>query len=320
MGFGASSNKSAPRRREQDAHGEGSVDDAPRGWRVDRDIFHHGLYNESQAPGGGEPMGSRGWAHAVAAVVCVWAAAGPALAGPWTLPEGRGIAIATLFGSQADQRFDGAGALGATPRFRKAEIQVLAEYGITDRFTLRGRTEARALRFEDRPSANDTGLGFTEVGVRARLLQRGSLVLSAEGNLRGAEARAVEGPEATGGFRFEAEARGLAGYGFQLRGRDAFAAGELAYRFRASRPDELRLDLTLGVRPVPRTLLLAQVFSAFGIMGEDGVPAGSDHKLQLSAVRDVTPAMSVQFGGFATLAARDRLAERGLLLAVWRRF
>lgn len=265
-------------------------------------------------------MGLRGWARAAVAALCVGAGAGVALAGPWTLPEGQGLAIATLLGSQADHRFDAAGALGPMPRFRKAEIQVLAEYGITDRFTLRGRTEARALRFEDRPSADDTGLGFTEIGLRTRLLQRGPLVLSAEGNLRGAQARAVEGPGADGGFRFEAEARGLAGYGFQLRGRDAFAAGELAYRFRASRPDELRLDLTLGVRPVPRTLLLAQVFSTFAVMGEDGVPAGSDHKLQLSAVRDVTPAVSLQFGGFATVAARERLAERGLLLALWRRF
>ncbi len=243
--------------------------------------------------------------------------AGLGLAGPWTLPEGQGLAIATLLGSQADRRFDAAGALGPMPRFRKAEIQVLAEYGITDRFTLRGRTEARALRFEDRPASDDTGLGFTEIGLRTRLLERGALVLSAEGNLRGAQARAVEGPEAAGGFRFEAEARGLAGYGFRLRDRQLFAAGEIAYRFRASRPDEVRLDLTLGVRPVPRTLLLAQLFSAFAVMGEDGVPAGSDHKLQLSAVRDVTPALSIQLGGFATVAARDRLAEQGLVAAVW---
>lgn len=265
-------------------------------------------------------MSVRGWARAAMVALCVVSAADAGWAGPWTLPEGQGLAIATLFGAQADRRFDANGSLGPMPRFRKAEIQVLAEYGITDRFTLRGRTEARALRFEDRPAADDTGLGFTEIGLRTRLLQRGSLVLSAEGNLRGAQARAVEGPAAEGGFRFEAEARALAGYGFRLREREAFAAGEIAYRFRASRPDELRLDLTLGVRPVPRTLVLAQLFSAFGIMEADGVPAGSDHKLQLSLVRDVTPAVSVQVGGFATVAARERLAEQGLLLSLWRRF
>lgn len=265
-------------------------------------------------------MGQGFWTRALVVLTCLASCAGAVLAGPWTLPEGRGLVIATLLGSQADGRFDGAGAWQPSPRFRKAEIQILAEYGLTDRFTLRGRTEARHLRFADRPEASETGLGFTEFGLRTRLLERGSLVLSAEGNLRAAEARAVEGAGAQGDLRFEAEARGLAGYGFRFREREAFAGAEVAYRFRGVRADELRLDLTLGFRPRPRTLVLAQSFSAFALAEAGGVPEGSDHKGQLSLVQDLTPALSVQVGGFATYAARERLAERGLLVALWRRF
>jgi protein XagA len=43
-------------------------------------------------------------------------------------------------------------------------------------------------------------------------------------------------------------------------------------------------------------------------------------KAALSAVYDVTPALSLQLGGFSTYAGRNALQENGVILSAWYRF
>ncbi len=242
----------------------------------------------------------------------------PAAAGAWTLGQGEGLAIVTVGGSEARGAFADNRRRAPVSGFRKAEIQVLAEYGITDRFTLRGRTELRHLSFETQD--DETGLGVSEIGGRFRLLQRGGFVASAEANLRIAEADPALDPGGAGLLVGEIEGRLLAGYGFTLAGLPAYVDAQGAYRAAgATSADEVRGDLTLGLRPRPDLLVLAQSFSVVGLP-TDGLEGYDQHKLQLSAVYDLTPAVAVQAGGWGAVAGRNALDERGLIAALWLKF
>lgn len=242
----------------------------------------------------------------------------PAAAGAWTLGQGEGLAIVTVGGSEARGAFADNRRRAPVSGFRKAEIQVLAEYGITDRFTLRGRTELRHLSFETQD--DETGLGVSEIGGRFRFLQRGGFVASAEANLRIAEADPALDPGGAGLLVGEIEGRLLAGYGFTLAGLPAYVDAQGVYRAAgATSADEVRGDLTLGLRPRPDLLVLAQSFSVVGLP-TDGLEGYDQHKLQLSAVYDLTPAVAVQAGGWSAVAGRNALDERGLLAALWLKF
>ena len=239
------------------------------------------------------------------------------MAGAWTLPAGEGLVISTLSASSADVRFSEMRERVEAPLFRKAEIQVLAEYGITDRFTLRGKGSVERWRQEGGEPPGYQGFGVQEVGGRFRFLQRGAFVGSAEASLRVGEAH-----DGAKGVELEYEVRLLGGYGFAIRGRPAFVDVQAGGRLRPQAvSDEILFDLTVGVRPIERVLLLAQSFSTVAAaLSENGAPLYDRHKLQASAVVDLTPTLSVQAGANRTLAGSQALEETGVFGALWLRF
>lgn len=246
-----------------------------------------------------------------------------ALAGAWTLPAGEGQAIATVAAASASSRFTTDRESEETARFDKTEGNLLVEYGLTDAVTARARLEAEMLSFSDRPENDKAGLGFADVGARVRLYQRGGFVGSVEGTVRLGSASDVPGYEPDGRrYVSEYEARALAGYGFEIKGYATFVNGEVAYRVRDGLgPDEVRVDLTTGVRPRDDVLVLVQSFSTFGLARPETAILGHEgHKLQLSGVYDVGEAVSLQAGAFSSVAGRDTLEERGGFAAVWYRF
>ena len=74
--------------------------------------------------------------------------------------------------------------------------------------------------------------------------------------------------------------------GFEAFGLPWFIEAQLGYRTRGQSGDELRADLTLGLRPRPDLLLMAQSFSAFtpGAVASGGYAA---QKFELSGVYDL---------------------------------
>ncbi|MBC7670672.1 MAG: hypothetical protein H7236_19915, partial [Gemmatimonadaceae bacterium] len=112
------------------------------------------------------------------------------------------------------------------------------------------------------------------------------------------------------------EARLLAGTSRDWRGRHVFGDLQVARLKRSGLADETRLDATLGLRPAKSWLLLAQTYAGKA----DSRPIGSRWiKSELSVVRDLGD-WSVQAGWRQTLAGRETPADRGVVLAVWRRF
>lgn len=112
------------------------------------------------------------------------------------------------------------------------------------------------------------------------------------------------------------EARLLAGRSFAMLGRPAFAEVQAARLKRQRLPDETRLDLTLGVEPADRWLLLVQAYGGRAD-GEGGAPAWI--KGEASLVREAG-AWRFQAGWRQSLAGRASPVESGPVLALWRRF
>jgi hypothetical protein len=170
--------------------------------------------------------------------------------------------------------------------------------------------------------ARRTGLGYTELGGRYRVLQADSWVLSGQATVRVPGTNDTSNAAAIGYTGVETDIRGLIGYGFALRGLPAFVDLQLAQRFRAGGPpNELRADATLGLQVAPQWLLMAQSFNVVSEGGGSAPFASYEYyKLQLSAVYALTAAVSLQLGGFTTYAGRNALQENGMVFGAWYRF
>ncbi len=243
-----------------------------------------------------------------------------AKAGAWTLKAGTGQAIATGLYTRADTEFDDARDPSGSVDFKKATGSVFGEYGLTDIFTLIGAGEY---------GSDGDGAGFSDpavlellVGGRLRLWQEAGFVVSTQFSALVDDATDALRGRIIGWDAPAIEVRALAGYGFELGVWPAFVDLEAGYRYRIGDrvPDELRLDATFGVRPLEKVQLLFQDFSTISAREPDDVDGYDYHKLQGSVVYDLSQNWSVQTGGFATVAGRSALRERGAIAAVWYRF
>ena len=121
----------------------------------------------------------------------------------------------------------------------------------------------------------------------------------------------------------EVDVRALFGYSFNAGAWPAFVDIQVAQRFRlGGPPDEFRADVTLGVRPQDKWLLLLQSFNVIseGAGSAPFFPSYSYSKLQLSAVYSLTPKLSLQFGGYTTYRGQNALQENGLVVGAWYKF
>lgn len=262
-----------------------------------------------------------------------------AVAGAWLYPEGAGQVILTTLFAGARNAYGPDGRLVATPPYQKLETRAYLEHGVTDWLTF--LAEGGGMRFRGAPILYDPlelliaqakaglpyylpaparmdyqGLGLGAAGARLRLLKGDDWVLSIEGSLRAASREAQ---------RFldmrsvpQVDARLLMGRSFSFLGMDGFTDAQLGYRSGGQNGDEIRIDMTAGIRPFERITLMAQSFSAVAPRGR--ASRVTEQKFQLSAVFEATPAISVQFGGVAALGGVNAPAERGLMSAIWWRY
>lgn len=245
-----------------------------------------------------------------------------AFAGAWTLDAGQSTAIVTGTASQADKAFDGSGNTQPIPRYSKDELQALFEYGATNWLTLMFMPSLQHIDIAAPFEAQRTGLGYTDIGGRMRLWGGDSWVLSAQTTFRIPGTFDKSNVAAIGYTDPEVDVRALFGYAFNAGTWPAFVDVQVAQRFRmGGPPDEFRADVTLGLRPAERWLLLAQSFNVISEgAGDWGYPSYAYYKLQLSAVYAVTPSLSLQLGAFTTYWGRNALQENGLVLGAWYQF
>jgi hypothetical protein len=241
---------------------------------------------------------------------------GEAHAGAWLQEKGHGLLIVSTTMLSGDKIFDAAGRPFSIPRYNRFDADAWLEYGLTDRFTLVLQPALRSVRVSKPYDINYTGFGDSSFGARIGLWSSGDTVFSLQPMVR------VPGGPLLAGMQVQTEIRLLYGHSYWLGAWPAFIDTEFAYRFGGGVvADEIHSDVTLGVRPRPDTMVMAQMLSTFAFIRAEGFYAsGREYKAVLSAVWDFAENWSLQVGGIATLAGANALQERGYFAAIWKRF
>jgi hypothetical protein len=244
----------------------------------------------------------------------------PAIAA-WTQPKGEGLAILTFGHYVAEEAFDRAGERHKMARFAKQELRAYMVYGLTDRLTLGIEPTLRRVRTAYAPPQS----GWAEGDLFARYLlwQGGEAVLSAQALVKipSSDERLTEPGRETRDI--DTEGRVLFGSNLTLFGLPGFGVAEAAFRRRfGAAADEMRADLTLGLRPWPRWTLLAQSFNIVSMRNAQTpeAPDFDQYKAQGSVVYDLTTRIGLQAGAFTEYAGRNVGAGHSVFLALWLRF
>ncbi len=267
--------------------------------------------------------------YASASLVLLMAGTGtPACAGAWLQEEARSQIIFANSFTSAQRRFDTKGKPVRAGRFSKQESAITLEHGLSEGVTVLAGLSARSLTFPADGTAARLAGGAISGGGKLKVWSQGATVLSLQGTVQLSGERSFSGPLRRMDAPAEADLRLNLGQGFQLwswlNGEtwQSFAELQLAYRWRGgANPDEVRLDATLGTRPLPHLLLLLQSFNTQSTQNNRrfGEGRSSQHKLQASAVYDVSQNWSLQVGVFSSIRGRNTIREQGAQLAWWRR-
>jgi hypothetical protein len=259
----------------------------------------------------------RGWF--VFGLLCVPSAA---WAGAWTLPEGTGQWLTTLTGTTSTSYFTDSG-LASTPRYSKQELQVLIEYGLTDRLTAIFDPGLQNIDIAPPTNAARFGLNYTEFGARYGFFESQDWVVSGQTTLRIPGTTNTSNLAAIGYTDVEADFRALLGHNFKAGDMPSFFDFEVAERWRTDGyPSEFRFEGTLGMKVYPRWMLLLQSFNVISEGSGISIFGGSYeyYKVELSALYTLTDTWWLQFGGVSTYAGRNALQENGVILGIWHQF
>jgi len=261
---------------------------------------------------------SRSW---VAAGGLALAAGAPvtAFGGAWTLPQGSGQLIETLYG------WTGFGPpWGGNPPVNQSRVdaQTYVQYGLTDALTIFGQTALEHYALGPPTPNTYNGLDYSDVGLRAKLWSTGEWVFSGEGTVFIPGAHDSKAPAQEGNTGVAGEARLNAGRNFTLGSIPCFVDAELAYRLRTQGPpDEWHGDLTVGFKFTPRVTLLLQDFTTVSMNTTDPTfPAWRQSAVEASLVYALDDKWSVQLGLFSTVWTVKTNSQHGVALAVWRSF
>jgi protein XagA len=267
---------------------------------------------------GARPRFWRSRAVACAFALIVAAPVG-AFGGAWTLPQGTGQLIETLYG------WTGFGPpWGGSPPVpqNRIDAQTYVQYGLTDSFTLFGQTALE--RYALGPPTPDvyTGLDYSDVGVRAKLWSTGEWVFSGETTVFAPGAHDPRAPAEEGNTGWAGEARFNAGTNFALGSTPCFFDGEIAYRVRtAGPPDEWHGDFTVGFKFTPRFMVMLQNYTTVSAASTDrAFPAWRSSVVEASIVYALDNKWSVQLGLFSTVWTVKTNTQHGVALALWRNF
>lgn len=248
--------------------------------------------------------------------------AGEAWAGAFNFPEGQGLAIADFTFSGGSRYFNGLGKLASAPSFKRGDASLYLQYGVTDWLMAIVRPDLAAVSLQGHPGQHYDGLGPSEAGAQAQILVFGPAVLAVQGSFRLPGSTDTHNRALLVDTARAVEGRALLGYAFALGDWPAFLDAQAGYRLRDSgAPDEIHADLTLGVRPDPDLLLMAQAFNTTGLgRGTPWFPRERFTHVGLAAVYDLTETWSAELAGYTTILGRRSLREQAVTTAVWYRF
>jgi protein XagA len=144
-------------------------------------------------------MGRRLLPTTLLAAAPVWlAGSGEAVAAAWTLSAGGGQAIVGGAFLKGDRYFDARGKLIPEAAYRKFDLPILLEYGLTDRITLIAAPSGLNVSVATEPASRYGGAGYTDLGARVRVWASDTDVVSLQATTRLPGARDAANPATVG--------------------------------------------------------------------------------------------------------------------------
>ena len=273
---------------------------------------------------------NRGWV-ASGALAFIVGASTSAFGGAWTLPQGTGQVIETLYGWTGFGPPWGGNPPANQSRF---DAQTYVQYGLTDSLTAFGETAFEHYAIGEPTPNTYNGLDYSGLGLRQKLWSTGDWIFSGEATVFIPGAHDSKAPAQEGNTGWAGEARLSAGRNFTLASIPglgwlpligsvpAFLDAEVAYRLRTEGPpNEWHGDLTVGFKFSPKIMLMLQDFTTVSMSTNNPTfPAWRQSVAEASVVYALDNKWSLQLGVFSTVWTVKTNSERGGTIAVWRNF
>lgn len=244
-------------------------------------------------------------------------APGMALAGAWPQAPGATQLIASYEPGRASRAFDEDGhqSLHLTT-WNQTDATLFIDHGVSQHFTVTAKLDLQSYRTA---TTRFSGIGAAEIGGRWTVHQGKTYVFALGASVIGGKGRR-ETFDTTGRHGTDYDLRAYAGKSFRLYGVEAFATLEAARVLRQKEADQWRVDATLGVKPSPKWMVMAQVFA-----GQADKQAWGQSKwanTQVSVVRNFGPQqnLSVQLAVRRTVAGQSVPAVNAVVVSLWKRF
>ena len=236
----------------------------------------------------------------------------PARAGAFFEKPGEGKIILLSTFDRADRYWTADGRLIPIAAYSKFSLSALTEYGVDANTTMIGRAEVG--RLDDLAGVEAQGAGA--IGVRRLLFDGGALRVAAQAMVSAGAGLEGMSFRSTGAAL---DVRLAIARTFALGQRSAFVEVSAGPRVFTGDGRGLRLDLTFGLKPAEKWLLLLQNFNRFNEESPFGGRARA-HKVQPSVMYDFNKQWSLIGGVFATVSARAERRQQGVLAGAQRRF
>lgn len=239
-------------------------------------------------------------------------------AGAWPQSKGETQLIVSLEPGVATEAFDGKGDLSISlPQWKTQDVSVYADHGLSDRLTVTAELNYKDYRTE---VSKFSGLTSVEVGARWTFLKRADLVVAVgayvEGLGKGRRSDFDTSPRPGTDYSI----RAYFGKSFKVGRAEAFVDVQVARYSREVEANQWRLDATIGFKPSPQLMILAQSFS--GQSDKQAWGQSRWNNVQLSVVRHFGPdeKTSLQVGVRQTVAGRNVPAVNAVVVSLWKRF
>jgi hypothetical protein len=248
-----------------------------------------------------------------------------AYAGAWTQPKHSLFLSAGLGYYAADKFYDINGNSTDIPTYTKYDLNPYVEYGFSDNLTLGGSAR---LEYIDQSSQQNLGLGDSHLFARQRVYRSDFLTLSLQPGVLIPRLYQSDDAPQVGSDSAAYELKALAGINFDAFDCTHYAGVDGGYRLRGGdEDDQFLLDLSLGSNISEGWTILAQNFNVISSdlpnLAASSITAENDYtlsKIQLSVVNELTPATSLQVGGYMDVYSRNTGKGQGALISIWRTF
>jgi protein XagA len=259
------------------------------------------------------------WWAAVAALALIAGAPATVFGGAWTMPQGTGQLIETLYGWTGFGPPWGGNPPACQSRF---DAQTYVQFGLTDTLTVYGETAFEHYAIGEPTPNTYNGLDYSGLGLRQKLWSTGEWVFSGEATAFIPGAHDSHAPAQEGNTGWAGEARLNAGRNFTFSGVPGFLDTEVAFRLRTKGPpDEWHGDVTVGFKFMPQIMLMLQDFTTVSMSTDSRTfPAWRQSVAEASVVYALNDKWSLQVGVFSTVWTVRTNTEHGVAVSVWRNF